>query len=139
MKSAVKVTVDLKANKITAVETVNVPDDTQTASTKLNNVVTALIVTDDPERIVKLVQEVRERHERGVLANQDEFIAAWKILKPLDLHWAIYSNRFSVIDSMRIIAVAEWWRNHVKDVAFTLVPELGFKLSWGKKDTVTGF
>ena len=51
MKNAVKVTIDQKANRITSVETVAVPDDTNTGATSTKGEIVALIVTDDTERI----------------------------------------------------------------------------------------
>ena len=138
MKSAVKVTVDIKANRITAVEAVSVPDDTQTGASRQKGELVACIVTDDTDKIIRLVNEVRERHERGFNANQTEFHAAWKVLQPLQLNWAAYCRRYSVIDSIRIIAVANWWKSHVNDIAYTLVPDLGFKLSWSHLGTGIG-
>ncbi len=137
MRSAVKVTIDQKANRITKLETVSVPDDTQTGAAKAKGEIVAIIVTDDTDSIIALVNEVRRRHEAGLKENLKDFDPAWRILHPLDMDWAVYGQRYSVIDSIRIIAVANWWKSNAKDIAYRLVPDLGFRLSWGLKGTGT--
>jgi hypothetical protein len=135
MRSAVKVTVDIKANRITDVKAVTVPDDTKTGAAKAKGELVAIIVTDDTDSIITLVNEVKERHERGEQAIHDEFIDAYSLVKNINESWCSYNNRYSPLESLRVVAAANWWRKHAKSIAFTLVPDLGFKISYRHSGT----